>query len=121
MQGIIYEEPSAWLFLLVTVVMGGWAAWMTGRACALTWRPWVVLALYLVILAGAVRFIHMALFGGTLLSIHYYIVDLLVVQAIGALGFRFTRVRQMVARYSWLFQGSGPFNWQRRPPGETVG
>jgi len=55
MQGILYEEPSAWLFILVTVVMGGWAAWMTGRACAITWRPWIVLALYLVILAGAVR------------------------------------------------------------------
>ena len=62
MQGIIYEEPSAWLFLLVTVLMGGWAAWMTGRACAVTWRPWIVLALYLVVLAAAVRFIHMALF-----------------------------------------------------------
>ena len=62
MQGILYEEPSAWLFLLVTVVMGGGAAWMTGRACAITWRPAVVLALYLVVLAAAVRFIHMALF-----------------------------------------------------------
>ena len=39
MQGILYEEPSIWLFLLITVIMGGWAAWMTGRAIALTWRP----------------------------------------------------------------------------------
>ena len=30
MQGILYEEPSIWLFLLITVIMGGWAAWMTG-------------------------------------------------------------------------------------------
>ena len=34
MQGILYEEPSVWLFLLVTLVMGGGAAWMTGRAMA---------------------------------------------------------------------------------------
>jgi len=31
MQGILYEEPTIWLFLLVTVVMGGWLAWMAGR------------------------------------------------------------------------------------------
>ena len=39
MQGILYEEPTIWLFLLVTVVMGGWLAWMTGRAIAMTWKP----------------------------------------------------------------------------------
>ena len=32
MQGVLYEESSEWLFIMVTVVMGGWAAWMTGRA-----------------------------------------------------------------------------------------
>jgi hypothetical protein len=114
MQGVLYEEPSAWLFILVTVVMGGWAAWMTGRACAITWRPAIVLALYLVVLAGAVRFIHMALFGGTLLSLHYYLIDLAVVEIIGAIGFRYTRVRQMAARYGWLFEAAGPFAWRRR-------
>jgi hypothetical protein len=114
MQGIIYEEPSGWLFLLVTVVMGGWAAWMTGRACAITWRPYPILFLYLVVLAGGVRFIHMALFGGTLLSLHYYLVDLVVVQLIGAIGYRRTRVRQMVSRYGWLFEPAGPFGWHRR-------
>ena len=114
MQGILYEEPSAWLFLLVTVLMGGWAAWMTGRACAMTWRPSIVLVAYLLILAAAVRFIHMALFQGTLLSLHYYIVDLIVVQIIGALGFRYTRARQMAARYRWLYEATGPFSWRRR-------
>jgi hypothetical protein len=114
MQGILYEEASAWLFILVTVVMGGWAAWMTGRACAQTWRPYPILAFYLVILAGAVRFFHMALFGGTLLSLHYFIVDLIVVQAIGALGYRRTRVGQMVSKYGWLFETNGPFSWRSR-------
>src|SRR3712207_7328088 len=50
MQGILYEEPSIWLFLLITVIMGGWAAWMTGRAIALTWRPFWNLIVYLFIL-----------------------------------------------------------------------
>ena len=50
---------------------------------ALTWRPvWHVVA-YLLLLAGVVRFIHIALFDGTLLSLHYYLVDAAVVLAIG--------------------------------------
>ena len=71
MQGILYEEPSIWLFLLVTVIMGGWAAWMTGRAIAITWRPFWNLLLYLLIL-GAARAVHpLRPVRGTLLSVHY--------------------------------------------------
>lgn len=116
MQGILYEEPSVWLFLLVTCVMGGWASWMTGRAIALTWRPfWQVIAAGLV-LGWAVRFIHFALFGGTFASAHYYLVDTVVVLAVGALGFRFTRARQMTTQYHWLYERAGPFGWRERAP-----
>jgi len=115
MQGVLYEETSGWLFLLVTVVMGGGAAWMTGRACAMTWVPVTILITYLAILALGVRFIHMALFEGTLLSPHYYLVDFVVVLLIGGLGFRRTRVKQMVAKYGWRYEASGPFGWRRRP------
>ena len=114
MQGILYEEPSVWLFLLVTCVMGGWAAWMTGRAVALTWRPvWQCVAATLV-LAGAVRFIHFALFEGTLRSLHYYLVDAAVVTAIGLLGYRVTRARQMTTQYRWLYERTGPFSWREK-------
>ena len=34
MNGILYEEDYIGLFLLVTVVMGGGAAWLAGRAIA---------------------------------------------------------------------------------------
>ena len=108
------RSPVAKSIILVTVVMGGWAAWMTGRACALTWRPWVVLVAYLVVLACAVRFIHMALFEGTLLSLHYYLIDLVVVQLIGAAGYRYTRVRQMAAKHGWMFERVTPLTWRRR-------
>lgn len=114
MQGILYEESSIWLFLLITVIMGGWAAWMTGRAMALTWRPFWQLVAYLLILAGAVRFIHFALFEGTLLSLHYYLVDAVVILAIGALGFRYVRARQMTTQYRWLYERTGPFSWRER-------
>ena len=114
MQGILYEEPSVWLFLLVTCVMGGWAAWMTGRAFALTWRAFPQAAAAFLLLAGAVRFIHYALFQGTLLSLRYYLVDAAVILAVGSAGFRFTRARQMTRQYRWLYERTGPFTWREK-------
>jgi hypothetical protein len=114
MQGILYEEPSFWLFGLVTVVMGGWAAWMTGRAMALIWGSYLQLLAYLLLLAGFVRFIHYALFEGTLLSLHFYLVDAVVLLVLGSLGFRYVRTRQMTTQYRWLYERTGPFSWRER-------
>jgi hypothetical protein len=113
MAGIIYED-SLFNFVLITLLMGGAAAWMAGRACAMTWRPYAVLIAYLVILGAAIRYIHYAPFGGTLLSLHYYLVDFAVAAIFGLLGYRYTRVRQMATRYSWLFEASGPLNWKAK-------
>jgi hypothetical protein len=114
MQGILYEEPSFWLFALVTVLLGGWAAWMTGRAFALTWRSPGQAVASLLLLAGAVRFIHYALFEGTLLSLRYYLVDAVVVIAIGLIGYRYTRARQMTTQYRWLYERTGPLSWRAK-------
>ena len=65
-SGLIYEEDSLGVFLLVTVILGGGAAALAGRAVALTWRPWWQVVVYMLMLAAAVRFFHFALFGGTL-------------------------------------------------------
>jgi hypothetical protein len=116
MQGILYEEPSFWLFGLVTVLMGGWAGWMAGRAMAITWQPYLLCVGYLLLLAGAVRFIHYALFRGTLLSLQYYIIDAAVILAIGSLGFRHTRARQMVRQYPWLYERLGSLTWREKHP-----
>ena len=116
MQGILYEEPSFWLFVLVTVLMGGWAAWMTGRAMAITWQSYLLCVVYLLLLAGAVRFIHYALFEGTLLSLHYYLVDAAVLLIIGSIGFRRTRAWQMARQYPWLFERIGPLTWREKRP-----
>ena len=40
MQGILYQEGTIWHFLFVSGLLGGGAAWMTGRACAQTWRSY---------------------------------------------------------------------------------
>ena len=112
----IYEEGSFGVFLLVTVLLGGGAAWLSGRAIAQTWRaPWQVLV-YSLILGCAVRFIHFSLFGGTLPSVHYYAVDCMVLIALGSLGFRTARVTQMVTHYRWLNRREGPFRWRKIAP-----
>jgi hypothetical protein len=115
MQGILFEEDYAALFLLVTVAMGGGAAWLAGRAIAATWRPWQHVAGYMLILGIAVRFIHFALFEGTFLSPHYYAVDTVICLIFGLLGFRITRAAQMATQYGWINARSGLLNWARRP------
>lgn len=117
MQGILYEEPSAWLFLLVSVVMGGSAAWMTGRAVALAWGPFWAVLVWSIPLALAVRFIHYALFQGTFLTVQFYLIDLAFVAGIASLGFRYFRVRQMTRQYRWLYERSGPFSWRETTQG----
>lgn len=114
MQGILYEESTIWLFLLVTVVMGGWMAWMIGRGIALGWKPYWQAVVSLLLLGFAVRFIHHALFEGTLLSPHYYVVDTVVLLIIGSLGYRATRARQMTTQYRWLYERSGPLSWRAK-------
>jgi hypothetical protein len=114
MQGILYEEPSAWLFLLVTVIMGGAAAWQTGRAVASVWKPTWQLVFYMLLLGAAVRFAHFALFEGTLLNFRYYLVDTVIVMAIGFAGWRIARGRQMVRQYEWLYEPAGPGSWKRK-------
>ncbi len=94
--------------------MGGGAATLAGHAIAATWRPAWHVALYMLILSLAVRFIHFALFDGKLLSLHYYLVDFAVCLGCGYLGFRLMRVNQMVTQYKWINEPSGIFGWRRR-------
>ncbi len=89
---LLSDEHSLGVFVLVSVLMGGGAAWLAGRAIASTWRPWWHLALYMLILSLAVRFLHYALFDGKFLSLHYYLVDYTVCLIFGLLGFRLMRV-----------------------------
>ncbi len=114
MQGLLYEEHSILVFIFVTLILGGAGAWMTGRACAHTWRRYLPLVVYLVILSFGVRFIHFSMFGGTLLSLHYWLIDLAVLLVIGTFAYRFTLAGQMVSQYYWLYEKSGPLSWRAK-------
>ncbi|MCB1427671.1 MAG: hypothetical protein KDJ48_02215 [Nitratireductor sp.] len=112
MQGILYEEVSVWQFLFITVILGGWAAWMTGKACAETWRSRQTLFIYLLLLGVGVRFIHHALFDGTMFTAQYYAVDTIVLMVLGFVGFQYTRTNQMVSQYNWLYERASPLSWR---------
>jgi hypothetical protein len=102
LHDLLYEENSFGVFLLVTLVLGGGTAWLSGRAIAQTWRPWWSVAAYMLVLGAVVRFFQFALFGGTLLSPHFYLVDTGIVLLVGMAGFRVTRASQMVRQYGVL-------------------
>lgn len=113
-QYTLLWEVTFWEFMLVTVVLAGGAAYMTGRAAARSWlAPWQ-LVVYILLLAAATRFIHFALFRGTLVSPYYYCVDLVVLMAIAFLGMRITRSRQMGTQYGFAFERTGWLGWRPR-------
>jgi len=113
---VFYEEDSFFVFLLVTIILGGGAAFLAGRAIALTWRPAWQVAAYMLVLGGAVRFFHMALFEGHLLSLHYYVVDTAFCFLFGFWGYRATRAGQMAEQYGWLYSRAGMLNWAKKRP-----
>ncbi len=112
-MGIIWEVGLN-DFIIVTLFLGGGAAYLSGRAVALTWRPIAFLFLNILLLACAVRFIHFALFHGTLRSLQFYLVDLVFLLAFFGLGYRLTRTTQMVERYPWLYRRTSRLSWRAR-------
>jgi hypothetical protein len=120
-MGELYETETLAQVLFVTGVLGGGAAWATGRAIAETWRPYRQLFGYMILLGGAVRFAHFALFDATLLSVPSYLADMLYLLAIGSTSWRVTRARRMVTQYGWMYERTGPFTWRERVPSPASG
>ena len=110
----LYESESVLQVLFVTGIIGGGAAWLTGQAIAATWRPFWHLVAYTLLLGCAVRFVHFALFEGTLISPASYGADTLYLLILSALAWRVTRAAQMATQYYWLYERTGPFTWRPR-------
>ena len=112
-MGVLWDNSLA-AFLILTLLLGGGAAWMTGRALARGWRPLWKVVLGMLLLALAVRFFHWGLADGTLLSLHYYAVDAASLVAIACLSYRLTRAHQMVTQYPWAYRRTSPLTWSER-------
>ena len=115
MNGLFWADTDSgfWIFLLLTVVIGGAAAIASGRALAKTWSPAWALVPAMIVLSAAVRFLHFALYQEDLLSLQYYVVTLVILLVAGFGGYRSMRARQMATQYSWAFEKSG-LNWRPR-------
>lgn len=92
---------TLWVFLGLTCVLGGAAAWASGRALALTWRPFWMAPAYALALAAAARFLHYALFDEPLVSAPLFAVDFLVLVAVTSASFKATRAAQMRRQYGF--------------------
>jgi hypothetical protein len=114
MDGWIWPDHDyAWLAFFVLGVLGAAAAVSTGRAFARSWSPQWQIAPAIIALAAAVQWLHFALFQEDLLSLHYYLVTLVILLAAAFFGYQSMRARQMSTQYSWAFEKSG-LNWRAR-------
>ena len=115
MENVLGSSLS--VFIGVTVALFGGAAWMTGRALAITWKSLWFALLYSLLLGAGARFLTFALFEGILLSSSAYLVAAVVVWLVMFLAFRLYRTHQVVQQYPWMYERRGPFAWRRKSPG----
>lgn len=100
------------VFIGITLILFGSAAYMTGQALAITWRPWLQVFPYALLLGASDRFLIFALFDGELISLGGYLLDTTVITLVGLLAYRITRVNRMISQYPWLYQRSGLLGWK---------
>jgi FtsH-binding integral membrane protein len=109
-----YIGGSPWVFLLITIIIGGGAAFMAGRSMARGWQPLAQLILFMVPLTAGVRFLHFALYQEELFSLSHFLISAVFLIACGVLGYRLKRADQMVTQYPWLYERSGPLSWRSK-------
>jgi hypothetical protein len=102
------------VFIAMTVIITGFAAYMTGQALATTWKPVWHLLIYCAMLGGAARFLIYSLYGGQLWSVSGYMIGTAVLVVIGLFAFRLNRAGKMVSQYPWLYERVGFFGWRSR-------
>ena len=95
-------------------ILIGPAAFATGQALALTWRPWQQIIFYSFLLSAGLRFFDYALAGGELSSAGGFALGWAIQLALAAFAYRLTRVRQMVRQYPWLYVRKGLLGWEER-------
>ena len=101
-------------YILFTVILMGFAAFMTGQAVANTWRPFWQVILYGLLLGFADRFLVWGLFGGAGWSVLGYLIDTATLIVIGLLAFQVTRARRMTLQYPWIYERASPLGWRAK-------
>ncbi len=107
MEELFGSSPA--VFVGLTVILVGGCSMLAGRAMAENWRDPRHVAAAAFGLTIADRFLVYALFEGELLNLPGFILDFLVLLALGLLAFRITRVERMVRQYPWKYRKRSPF------------
>jgi hypothetical protein len=115
MSDVVGTTLGVWLG--ITIVIMGFAAFMTGHALANTWRPRWQVAVYCFLLGFVDRFLIWGLFRGEPWLLSGYVIDTAFLIGLGLLSYRLTETRKMVTQYPWLYERAGLLSW--RAKGET--
>lgn len=116
------------VFVGMTGILAGGAAFLMGNAIAETWRPWWQNVAYGALLAFAAQFITFGLFDGAFIveslvssegapigeALISYLVNDIVITAIALVAYRLTLSQKMVRQYPWLYERVGPFTWRSK-------
>jgi hypothetical protein len=102
MSDIVFDRTTIFHFVMVTFLLGGAAGWLSGRAIAITWRPFWMLVPAALGLGAGIRFIHFALFDERLASLPLVGVDAVAAFMFALVGYHMTRSRQMARQYGFL-------------------
>lgn len=108
----LYAGETILDVVLVSGLIGGGAAWLSGCAIAAAWGGQSRVVLVALLLGAAARFFHFALFQGELLSVASFACDTVIFLVVGLLSWRATRASLMVRQYPWLYARSGPLTWR---------
>jgi hypothetical protein len=111
-----FEEQSVWPFLILTIALGGWTARTAGRGLANSWHAIVLLPFVILPLAAGIRFLHFGLYGATLFSPYYFLVDYGFTLVFAAWGYFTRRAELMSGLYPWAFRRYGPLGWREIRP-----
>ena len=100
--------------IIITVIMMGFAAWTTGRAVAVTWRPFWQVMVNPLLLGLVDRGLNRVFAEGELWSISGYLLDAAFLVAVSVLAHRLARARKLTTQYPWIFERSGPLSWREK-------
>ena len=107
--------PTLLITFFITILIVGFAAFMTGQALANTWRPMWQMLPYGLLLGFADRFLVWGLFEHTVgTSVTGYLIDTAYLLIVGFAAYRMTQARKMVNQYPWLYERAGLFGWREK-------
>jgi hypothetical protein len=112
LSGHIFANKAYGEIVFLVLCMG--AAWMTGRSIASDWKPLWSLALGVLGLGFAARFLHFALYQAQFLSFDRFLLDMLLLGLVAYISYRFTRTSQMLRQYPWLYERASAISWRAK-------